>query len=439
MNGYDPKRLLAGSAYVGLIVAFVVVCTMVFTKSLPWQRAAAVYLPTRTPGLELNVHSDVRFQGARIGEVASITTDGREALIEMAIEPERLALVPGNVDAVIVPKTVFGEKYVDLRPPAVPSRSRLVAGATVRQSTTSAELGSIFDRLVPVLQSVQPDRLSIILNALADGLSGRGDDLARVLRQTRTALGELDPQLPRLADDLDRLSDVADIYSAATPDLMRLLAAASGLSRDLLVPKEASLASLLDQVRGTSRSTRDLVGEIAPTTIQLVTRSRRTTSLLKEFGSVLPCTVTGLRVIDNAGGQLTGVRGPFINLTLDVLARREPYRAPKDLPGNPSSDANDATLPSLVPNSNPHCPRFRDDLLALDPAVAGSMPLQGIPLDPSPGAASAAADPEALREARLALARVVAAQALGVDQADVPPLADLLISPLLAGAEVATR
>ncbi|MEV5003784.1 MCE family protein [Nocardioides sp. LML1-1-1.1] len=432
MSAVDRGRVVAGTAYLAIVVALLVLCVLIFAKAMPWQRAAAVYVPTPNPGLELNVRSDVRFQGVRIGEVRAITTDGRRARIELAIEPGRMRLLASNVDAVIVPKTVFGEKFVDLRTPADPTRARLTSGDVVQQTTSASELGTIFDRLVPVLRAVSPDRLSVVLNALAQGLSGRGDDLGRALRQTDEALTRLDPRLDDLVDDLDALATTADVYSKAVPDLMRFLIASASLSSDLLVPQEQRLSDLLVQVGATSDDTAALVKQIGPTTVSLLARSRDTLSLLREYSSVLPCTVTGLKVLETLLTQAVGARGPYINLTVDIVTRREPYKAPRDLPTSPGSTANDAevTLGGLVPNTNPHCPRFSREVLDLTPATPGSGSLQGTPLETGP----AAAQQDAVDEARRALARLIAARELSVGQDDVPALTDLLLAPLLPGS-----
>lgn len=431
------SKPLAGIAYLVLIAVLLTLSIKTYTKSLPWQGAAEVTITTSAPGLELNPQSDVKFQGLRVGEVRRITSDGRTATIELAIEEERLALIPANIDAAIVPKTLFGEKFVDLRLPPRPAAARLASGGTIEQSTTSVEIGSLFRTLVPVLDALKPEQLSVVLNSLARAVDGRGATLARTFNQLDAFLGELDPNLDAFTDNLADFGEVAEIYAAGAPDLLRLLAASAGISRDLLVPKETDFAAFLAQVIATGEDTEQVLTENADNLIRLSGRARPVLALLDEYSSALPCFLKGLKTADILGNRAIGGHGPYTNLVIDVAAQNKPYTYPADSPDNPASDGNNANLPFNVPDFGPHCPEFSAEVLGLKQVKPYYAASQGNAIDP-PGTPRAGTRPTSasVTEARLALARVLAAQSLGIPADEVPGYVDLLITPMLADGQV---
>ncbi|MCW2753524.1 MAG: hypothetical protein JWQ32_935 [Marmoricola sp.] len=430
------SKPVAGVVYLALIALMITTSILAFEKALPWQSAASVTLTTTAAGLELNPHSDVKFQGLRVGEVRSISSNGRLATIKLALDKDKLGLLPANIDAAIVPKTLFGEKFVDLRMPKSPDSARLVAGDVIRQSTTSVEIGALFNKLVPVLDALQPQQLSIILNSLAQALDGRGHTLAAGLNQLTAFLVKVDPNVDTLTHDISQFSATADIYANSAPDLLKVLSSAAGISRELLIPKEQEFGSFLDQVTATAAEAKQVLAQNTANLIRLSGRSLPVLALLDQYSSALPCFLKGLHTFSILSDQAIGARGPFTNLVVDVISNNGPYKNPGDLPTNPTSDGSNNVLPAHIPGWAPHCPQFSDEVLALKDAAPNSEPLQGTPINASSAAASSAPPSAAVAEARMALARALAAQSLGVPQAEVPGFADLLVAPMLGDGQV---
>ena len=84
----------------------------VFTKTID------VELKTSHIGLQLNKHADVKLRGIIVGEVRDVSTDGDEATVELSLKPDQVGEISSAVSARILPKTLFGEKYVALVPPS---------------------------------------------------------------------------------------------------------------------------------------------------------------------------------------------------------------------------------------------------------------------------------------------------------------------------------
>src|SRR5690606_24206415 len=82
-----------------------------------------VTVRTERAGLQLLPHSDVRVRGLIVGEVRDTDATADGATLHLALDPDKAKLIPRNVQARLLPKTPFGEKYVELHIPGQPGRS----------------------------------------------------------------------------------------------------------------------------------------------------------------------------------------------------------------------------------------------------------------------------------------------------------------------------
>lgn len=456
MNARRHSRPALGVGYIVALALLVAASIAAYRDNLPWQSRASVELRTTQVGLGLRPQSDVKFQGLIVGEVREVRTTGTEATVILALDPDLIEQIPADVDAMVVPKTLFGDKFVDLRSPLGPRTGdgrALLDGATITQSSTAVELGQIFDTLVPVLETLEPARVSAVLSSLADVLDGRGADIAKALRTTDTLLGELAPTYGDLVADIGLLASTADVYAAAGPDFVSALEDAAAISRDNLVPREADLAALLDAVTDTAATTGDVLATNRDDLVRLSGRARPVLEVLERYSGVVPCVLRALEAGNKLANLASGVRGPYIGLSVDMVVDEPAYSYPDDLPSNPHGETHVDNLPAEVPSFAPHCPVLPRRVAELGPTPLpysqqpygqtfdsrrGSEGDAGSPSDsdprtapssgPSSGPASAATPP-----AREVLARAIAAQTLGVDLLDVPGYAALLLLPLTQG------
>ena len=148
-------------------------------------------LETDTAGNQLQEASDVKVRGVIVGDVREVEADrrGRHASSWPSI-PEYLDQIPADVSARLLPKTLFGERFVALQLPEQPAEERLADGDVIGQDRTenAIELQRVIDDTLPLLQAVQPDDLSFTLGAVADALRGRGDELGANLAATGRVL-----------------------------------------------------------------------------------------------------------------------------------------------------------------------------------------------------------------------------------------------------------
>jgi phospholipid/cholesterol/gamma-HCH transport system substrate-binding protein len=211
-------------------------------------------------GLQLPKFGDVRLHGVLVGQVRSVTQDGKQAAIELGLEPDAARRIPANVSVEIRPTTLFGQKYVSLVDPTEPSGTPLRDGSVIPASrvTTNVELQQVLATLFPLLRSIRPGDLNSTLYAIATALSGRGEQLGRTVDDLDSYLGTMNQHLPTLRSDLQALADVSQTYALAAPDLVDLLENATTTARTV-VQEQRELEGFFGSMTSLSRvSTRVL-------------------------------------------------------------------------------------------------------------------------------------------------------------------------------------
>jgi phospholipid/cholesterol/gamma-HCH transport system substrate-binding protein len=218
------RYMLLGVVF--LLVAVLVVALTVAVYRKAFTSVVSVRLETDRIGSQLRPGADVKIRGVVVGEVREVRPAANGAALQLALDPEQSELIPANVSARLLPKTLFGERFVALQMPDVPVPSTITDGEVIGQDRTRAaiEVEQVLSDLLPVLRAVRPDQLAVTLNALATALDGRGERLGDTLVDLERYLGEFQPAVPDLIAVFDHLGPVADTYAEAAPDLLSALA-----------------------------------------------------------------------------------------------------------------------------------------------------------------------------------------------------------------------
>jgi len=325
-------RRVQGLAF--LVVIALLLGLAVATYQKVFSGAVTVELQTDTVGNQLQSASDVKVRGVIVGEVRSVAASADGATIELAIQPEHLAEIPANVNARLLPKTLFGERFVSLVIPDDPSPERLAGGDVIPQdrSENAIELERVIDNLLPLLQAVDPADLSNTLGAVADALRGRGEALGENLADTGTYVGQLNTVLPQLQSDVSLLADVADTYEAAAPDVLAVLDNLS-VTASTVVDQSEQLRRTFTVVGSAAQTAAGFLQDNEGSLIQLAQGSRPVLSLLARYSPEYPCLLDGLTRFNPMISEAFGGDGdPALNLNLTVtLPPRNPY-VPGDQP-----------------------------------------------------------------------------------------------------------
>ncbi|MFD4194274.1 MCE family protein [Amycolatopsis thermoflava] len=441
-----PRRVF-GLVYLLAIVLFFALTIAFYQKR--FTPVVMVDLRVQKLGDQLLPQSDVKVRGVIVGEVRSIDTSFEGATLHLALNPDKIDLIPKNVTARLLPKTLFGERYVNLVLPKTGAVGRIEAGDTIGldRSSAAVELNRVLDSLMPVLKSVQPEKLSSTLTAVSDALSdGRGKDLGQTLVTLNEYVRELNPSLPDLTEDIRQLAGVADAYRDAAPDLLQTLSDLTVTSKTL-VDQQQNLHGLFDSLSATSADLRSFLEVNKNNLIGLVGASRSTVELLAKYAPEYPCLLGQLSDLVPKLDEIWGGgrnNNHALNLTIEITASRGKY-----VPGRDTPAYNDKRGPACYPiATNGNFPQYP----GAGPLRDGSTPPPaGATRTPSgmnslldgamatPAAAGQQVPSLANSAAERALVATLLAPSMGTAPGDVPQWSSVLVGPLYRGQEVTVR
>ncbi len=334
-----------GVLFLALLLLGVWLTYAVFTKK--FVEYDEVALQTSSIGLQLPERADVKIRGVIVGEVLAAEPTGDDgAVVTLGLFPDETATIPAEVTGAIVPKTLFGEKYVSLEipeatPPGTPS---IQAGATIERSELSTEVEQVLQDLYPLLRTVQPADLNLTLTALATALEGRGEALGENLETLDSYLKRINPEIPALLDDLRLTAEVSDTYADILPEVATILDNTVRTGQTL-EGREAELNALLRDVRSfsdTATGFLDANGDLIERFGELSVQQLR---LLAKYAPEFPCLTQGLV---NANEMLTDAfRGYELHILLELLPNQPRRWYPRDQHRNGETRGPDClTLPN---------------------------------------------------------------------------------------------
>lgn len=317
------RNQLLGLVFIGLIGLSVASSIALYEKA--FTPVVLVTLQTDRVGNQLRADSDVKVRGLEVGEVREVRTDGEDAEIDLALQPDKAGLLPRNVSARLLPKTLFGERYVNLVIPPERAGASLVDGDVITQdrSSSAIELERVLDDLMPTLKAVQPQKLASTLTAVSTALDGRGQKLGETLVSLNEVLQRINPDLPDLKADISALGDVTVEYDEMVPDLMRTLTDLSVTSRTL-DEQRASVGALITDLTTASDDLTGFLDRNGENLIRLADTGRPTLGLLAEHAPEYPCMLRQLNEfkprMDKALGA--GTNEPGFHVNVDLVAPR---------------------------------------------------------------------------------------------------------------------
>ena len=300
MTFLTRQHKVLGVIFLALVVLSVYLVYATFTKKFTdYDR---VNVETSKIGLQLPARADVKIRGVLVGEVldASATSDG--AQLTLGLFPSQVDTIPDNVTASIVPKTLFGEKYVSLIVPDEASATPIKSGDTIKRTVIATEVEKVLSDLYPLLRAVEPAELNMTLNALATALEGRGDQIGQNLETVDSYLKRLNPQIPALVEDLRLTASVSDTYADVLPqvgDILHNTVTTTGT----LETREARLHQLLDDVTQFSGTAQSFLDDNGDNLIRLGEVSRAQLRVLARYSTEFPCLLGGVVNSGQARGR----------------------------------------------------------------------------------------------------------------------------------------
>lgn len=433
-------RRLIGTAFIGLL-CFLLWLTYAFYAKV-FTSTVEVKLQTSHIGLQLNRHADVKLRGIIVGEVRSVSTDGDTATVNLSLKPDQVQEISSQVSARILPKTLFGEKYVALVPPTGNEGRAIKAGDVIARDKTAVgiEIEKVLNDALPLLQAVDPADLNATLNTLATALEGRGSEIAETLTQLDGYLKKLNPNVPNLIAALTKLTKVSQIYGDATPDLVRALRNLT-ITGNTVVEKEQQLQTFFTDVQGLSNTGNNFLKQNEDRVIRLGEVSRPVLDLLERYSPEFPCF---LKVMTDTAPILNDTfRDGALHINLELITNQPTPYQPNELPAykdhrGPTCVGKNYSHPGAKPGpytqDNPAPYITGEDGVIGDHNKLTRFPLNlqlnraapGFALDT--GGAGTPAEQKVIDS--------FAGPVMGIPASDVPDLATLMIGPLVRGGQV---
>ena len=308
------------------------------------------------------------------------------------------------------------------------------------KTAVGIEIEKVLNDALPLLQAVDPADLNATLNTLATALEGRGAEIAGTLTQLDGYLKKLNPSVPKLMDALTKLTQVAQLYGDATPDLVRALRNLT-ITGNTVVEKQVQLQKFFVDVQKLSTTGNTFLKENEDRVIRLGEVSRPVLDLLERYSPEVPCF---LKVMTDTAPILNDTfRDGRLNINLELITNQPTPYEPNELPAykdhrGPTCVGKNYSHPGSKPG--PYTQENPAPYITGDDGVIGDHNKnQRFPLNLQLNRAMPgfALDTQGVgTPAEQKVVDSVVAPEMGIPPTDVPDLTTLLVGPLLRGGQV---
>ncbi len=380
----------------------------------------------------------MKTRGVIVGEVLDVDADADGAVLTLGIYPDQLDTIPANVTGSIVPKTLFGEKYVSLEVPESGPSGTIRADAVIDRTEVSIEVEKVLSDLYPLLRAVSPADINYTLNALATALEGRGESVGENLETLDAYLQRVNPQIPDIVEDLRLTARVSDLYVDVLPDVAQILRDTI-TTTGTLEGREAKLHALFRDVASFSDTARTFLDDNEDNLIRLGDLSAAQLRVFAKYAPEYPCLLGG--IVGAGRAQAEAFRGFTLHIVLELLPNQPRGYTVADAPRfGDKRGPNCVNLPSppgTQENPVSSQPDFDDGVD--EPTGKGTSRV-------APGFGDAAAKTSRSDGMGLVggpdeagMLRALLGPVLGVTPEQVDDLGVLLVAPMARGAEVSLR
>jgi len=347
----DPIVLrFLGIAFLVAILCAVWLTWAFYTKA--FTEYDEVTLTAAKSGLALPERADVKLRGMTVGVVRETKVDDGTVEMTLGMDPQLIDRVPRNVRAEIVPKTLFGEKYVSLIPRGG-TGEHLRAGDTITDAVVPVEFEEFFNDVDPLLSAVPPEQVASTLTALANSLEGRGDALGQTLEDSNAYLARYNPENKQAIADIVALGEVSNTYARRMDNLGELLENSAELS-ETVVDKESELAETLGEGARLADVLHDFLDAAGDDVIVTADNSVQPLQVLDEYASLIPCFFKGTNALAEKTDSI------MMNNTIHgVMVIENPQPTRYGLPSDPEPEHPTLPSPSELEAWDFHQPEVR--------------------------------------------------------------------------------
>ncbi|MEA2433356.1 MAG: phospholipid/cholesterol/gamma-HCH transport system substrate-binding protein [Actinomycetota bacterium] len=202
-----------------------------------FQGGEAVEAVFSAPGVgqQLPIGGDVKVRGVLVGRIQDITLDDDgKAVIHMQLNGAED--IPAESRAEIRSKTVFGQKWVELIPPADAAGPSLQAGDVIPDERTKEPLE--FEQALQLghdlLSEIPLGDLAVVLRNLSEGFGGNERDARKALDRGLVALKAVNSRSAEFDLSLRQLREFSEWLDDNDTDLLSFLSGLDDANRALV-------------------------------------------------------------------------------------------------------------------------------------------------------------------------------------------------------------
>ena len=188
-------------------------------------------------GQQLPEGGDVKIRGVLVGRISQISIDDEgNAELLLRLDQEQSEL-PATTNAEIRSKTVFGQKWVELIPPADAAATETLAEAGVipdSQTKEPLELERALQLGHELLSEIPLDDLAVVFNELADGFSGNEEAAAQAIDRGLVALKAVNGESANLDLSLRQLREFSEWLASNDQTLLGFMGSLDSANRALV-------------------------------------------------------------------------------------------------------------------------------------------------------------------------------------------------------------
>lgn len=212
-------------------------------------------------GEALRPGADVKVRGVNVGEVAAIELEDRRVRITLSIEDD--VPIPRDVRATVRPKTLFGEKFVDLEFTDGAGGPYLADGDELAATATATEVEAMGAGLTHLMDEIDETELAGLVTELTDAAAGQGDDVARSFDSAAAAMDVLSETIDDQLTALDSWAAFQEAIRTIGPDI-NAISANSNLSLPEFNRHEADFERVLTTLKPFADDLADLLATYRP-------------------------------------------------------------------------------------------------------------------------------------------------------------------------------
>ncbi|HEY7875421.1 MAG TPA: MCE family protein [Actinomycetota bacterium] len=208
-------------------------------------------------------NQEVTYRGITVGQVGDMSVVDEGVRIELLIESDQ-QIPKEDIHARVMFKSAVGEQFVELEP-ASDDAPYLAHGDVIPLENTSIPVSTqeLLSTLQRVLEGVPPEALEGAVDNLGAGLTGRGQDIARIIESTAELADLFAQRSPETIGILKNGTTVGGAFIRSRRDFIRAIGELVPVSQSL-AENTTNLRRLLEGANLTSDEVLALLRENRP-------------------------------------------------------------------------------------------------------------------------------------------------------------------------------